>query len=126
MKILAWNCRGMASPAAVRALLDVQKQWGPDVCFLSETQLNAAKAEKLRRKLCMNSVEVVESAGASGGLVLYWKNSVVIEVLAKSKNFIDVKVGTNVDEAWHLTGYYGEPKWEDKHLSWGYIKDLHN
>src|SRR4051812_5433405 len=123
MKILAWNCRGMASAAAVRALLEIQKQWGADVCFLSETHLNTVKAEKLKIKLCMDSLEVVESAGASEGLVLYWKRSVVVELLEKSENFIDVKVGTNDGESWRLTMFYGQPRWEDKHQSWGYMRD---
>ena len=48
----------MASTAAERALLDVQKQWGPDVVFLSETHLNTVKAEKLRKELKMDRMEV--------------------------------------------------------------------
>lgn len=51
MKILAWNCRGLGSASAVRALLEVQKQERPDVFFLSETHLNKVKAEKIKRKL---------------------------------------------------------------------------
>ena len=27
---------------------------------------------------------------------------------------------------WRLTGFYGEPSWDKRHLSWQYIHDLHN
>ena len=85
MKILCWNCRGIASAAAERTLLDVQKKWWPDVFFLSETHMNTVRAEKLMRKLKMDHVEVEESVGASGGLLMFWNNSCVIEVLGKTK-----------------------------------------
>ena len=70
----------MASAAAERSLLDVQKQWGPDVVFLSETHLNKAKAEKLRKKLKMDSMEVHESNGASGGLLLFGRRPLAIQL----------------------------------------------
>jgi hypothetical protein len=73
----------------------------------------------------MDKMEVVESVGASGGLILYWRNPFVIQVRDKTKNFIDVVVGESTDEAWRFTGFYGEPEWEDKHLSWGYIRNLY-
>ena len=82
----------MASAAAGRALLDIQKQWGPDVLFLSETHLNTVKAEKVRRKVNMEHMEVVDSVGASGGVILFWRNPVHIQLKDKSKNFIDVVV----------------------------------
>lgn len=124
MKTISWNCRGMASVVAERALLDIQKQWGSDVVFLSETHLNKVRANKLMRKLKMDHVEVVESVGASGGLILFWRNPVVIHIKDKTKNFVDATVGAPTDVKWRLTGFYGEPRWEDKHFSWGYLCDL--
>ena len=50
------------------------KAMGPDVFFLSETHLNIVRVEKLMRKLKMDHVEVVESVGASGGLLRLWRN----------------------------------------------------
>lgn len=70
MKILAWNCRGLASARAVRALLDVQKREKPDVFFLSETHLSKAKAEKIKRKVGCDHMIIHESDGRSSGLLL--------------------------------------------------------
>ena len=64
--------------------------------------------------------------GSSGGLLLLWRNPVKITVEGKSKNFIDVKMGSEADEGWRFTGFYGESRWEDKHLSWGYIRGLYH
>ena len=70
MKLLVWNCRGMASAAAKRSLLDIQKQVWPDVIFLSESHLNKVKAEKLTKRLGLDSFECSESDGLAGGLLL--------------------------------------------------------
>lgn len=83
---------------------------GPDVVFLSESHLNKARVEKLRRKLKMDHVAVVESVGARGGLILFWHNPVVIKVLSKTKNFIDATMGAVAEGKWRITGFYGEPR----------------
>jgi exonuclease III len=67
MKLCGLNCRGLRNRRAVRALLDLQKQIKPDVFFLSETHLDKARAEKLRRKLGFDFLSISESDGRSGG-----------------------------------------------------------
>lgn len=66
-----------------------------------------------------------ESTRASGGLLLFWQRPLAIQLRDKDKNFIDVTVGDGTDEVWRFTWFYGEPKWEDKHLSWSCLRDLH-
>jgi exonuclease III len=70
MKILAWNCQGLASARAVRALLDIQKREKLDVFFLSETHLGKVKAESLKRRLGCDHFIIYESDGRSGGLLM--------------------------------------------------------
>jgi exonuclease III len=78
MKILAWNCQGLASARAVRALLEIQKRERPDVFFLSETLLGRTKAEILKRKLGCDQFIINESDGRSGGLLMLWRKETVI------------------------------------------------
>jgi hypothetical protein len=82
MKILALNRRGLGSASAVRALREIQEQNNPQAMFLSETHVDKAGAECLRVQTHMDGMIVAESDGRSGGLVLLWKNEVVIEEMA--------------------------------------------
>jgi exonuclease III len=107
MKLLAWNCRGLVSSRAVRALLEIQKREKPDVLFLCETHLGKARAEKLKSKLGCDKFIIHESDSRSGGLLMLWKKEVVIKLLNVSQYYIDVVVGQ--EETWRLTGVFGEP-----------------
>ena len=117
MKLISWNCRGLRKFAAVIALLELQMRLKPDILFLSETHLNRARAENLRRRLCFDHMIVAESDGRSGGLLLLWKKDVKISLRFKGRNFIDVNVEHGLDYVWRFTGLYGEPRWQDKHLT---------
>jgi exonuclease III len=123
MKILAWNCQGLASARAVRALLHIQKREKPDVFFLSETHLGKEKAERLKRKLGCDHFIIHESDGRSGGLLMLWRKETVIQCQGFSQYFIDVIIRGPQD--WRLTGVYGEPRWNHKHLTWEALRALH-
>ena len=92
MKILVWNCRGMRKPAAVRALLGIQERLKPDVLFLSETHLDMAKAGKLKRRLGFDEMEVSESDGRSGGLIMLWQTTLGVSSRAIHSNYIDIQL----------------------------------
>lgn len=109
MKILAWNCCGLGSARAVRALLEVRRRLNPDVLFLSETHLDNAKAENVRRRAGFDRMIVDESDGRSGGLLLLWRDDVNVRVQGVTKNYIDVIIDDDV--SWRFTGVYGEPEW---------------
>ena len=33
-------------------------------------------------------------------------------------------VGSGAENLWRLTGFYGEPRWKDKHKSWEILREL--
>ena len=123
MKILSYNCRGLKKTTAIRALLKLIKRYCPDILFLSETHLDEWLAECLRRKLGMDFKEVSRSDGRSGGLVLFWKKEVMVTLRYKMHNYIDAYVGDSQANVWRFTGLYGEPRWQDKHLTWQTLRD---
>jgi hypothetical protein len=96
----------------------------PDVIFLLETHLDLFPAEMLRRQLKMDFKEVVCSDGRSGGLILFWKRIVTLTVRDRTENFIDVIIGSGQENAWRFTWMYGEPRWENKHLTWQRLRKL--
>jgi hypothetical protein len=124
MKLLSYNGRGLQKTTAVTALVKVQKRQDADIIFLMETHLDEWPAECLRRRLCMDHKEVVGSDGRKGGLLLLWKKEVVLTLRYKSENYIDVFIGVGQENIWRFTGFYGEPSWENKHLSWDRLRDL--
>lgn len=124
MKIFSWNYRGLQQAAAIRALLNVQKRRSSDIIFLMETHLDEFPAECLRQRTKMDHKYVVRSNGRSGGLLLLWKKEVDVSLRDKTENFVDVFVGSGSENFWRLTGFYGEPKWKDKHLSWDRLRAL--
>ena len=126
MKILGWNCRGMLSNTAVRELLDLQKRTRADLIFLSESHLNNCKADELRRVLGFDSMFVVESDGKAGGLALFYHESNKIELNYVSPHFIDIVFMYENVVQWRFTGFYGHPKWNERHLSWDDIRNLHS
>jgi hypothetical protein len=74
----------------------------------------------------MDCKEVVGSDGRSGGMLLFWKKEMQITLCHKCKNYIDAKIGCGLENVWSFTGLYGEPRWQDKHLTWQCLRDLHS
>jgi hypothetical protein len=94
--------------------------------FLSETHLDDYPAECLRRRLKMDFKIVNPSDGRSGGVILFYKKEVKVELIFSAPKYIDVRVIESPDKAWRLTGIYGEPRWEDKYKTWDKIRELKN
>lgn len=93
--------------------------------FLSESHLNISKADVIRRKLGFDFMEVDVNNGRARGLVLFWNSNYKVVVQYVTANYIDVVFMCNDQAHWRLTGFYGEPAWEDRHLSWDCLRDLH-
>jgi hypothetical protein len=124
MRILGKNCRGLGNDPAVRALLDIKMRCNPDVLFLSETHLDTYPADCLKRRLKIDFKIVNPSDGRSGGVLLLWRREISIQQIFSAPKYIDVRVVESPNKVWRLTGIYGEPRWEDKHLTWDKIREL--
>jgi hypothetical protein len=60
-----------------------------------------------------------DSDGLSGGLALFWHESVFVDVKEITARFIDVHIRLSPSEPlWHATFVYGEPRTENRHLMW--------
>jgi hypothetical protein len=64
------------------------------------------------------------SDGRSGGVLLLWRREISIQQIFSAPKYIDVRVVESPNKVWRLTGIYGEPRWEDKHLTWDKIREL--
>jgi hypothetical protein len=61
----------------------------------------------------------IDSEGFSGGLALFWHESMQVSVEEVNERFIDVLVQSSDDDSkWRLTCVYGEPRVEQRHHMW--------
>ena len=52
---------------------------------------------------------VVPHPNQGGGLALLWKEDIVVDVQTALDSHIDAVVDQGMDDAWWITGFYGNP-----------------
>ncbi|CAH9118852.1 unnamed protein product [Cuscuta europaea] len=125
MAVVSWNCRGLGNLATVQVLADLVQTKRPDILYLMETKSNADYCEDIRKKLDFHYCVSVDSVGLSGGLCLFWREQVHVEVRKMENNFIDCSVKMGDDEpSWRYIGYYGFPERSRRCQSWDLIRNL--
>lgn len=55
-----------------------------------------------------NNLKIVEPLGLSGGLAIFWKDNLVVDLHYAEKNLIDMKV-SNGSKSWFVNCVYGDP-----------------
>jgi hypothetical protein len=93
-----------------------------------ETKISGKRVEKMANALGFGGCYAVDSVGLSGGIGLFWKKEASVEVKSYNQNHIDVIVKAVGDDVrpWRFTGFYGEPRKEDRHVSWTLLRRLAN
>ena len=125
MNSLIWNCRGAGNRQTVREVLALSKTNVPKLVFLCETTQAADKIEKIRWRLGLKGFCGVSSVGLSGGLALYWDESLLVMVLDSCQRFNDVSVeDKGCDKKWRMTFVYGGTRVENRHRMWDHLTHL--
>ena len=83
--------------------------------FLAKTFTDHARLEFVQSSMDFNHRWVVPGVGRSGGLVMYWKDSVNLKVEGSDRYYIDAVIDKNSENEWRLTGFYGEPDTTRRH-----------
>lgn len=122
---MLWNCRGLGNAATVRELSSLVRELGPKFVFLCETRQNIEKVRRLRNRIGLKGCTGVSSEGMSGGLALFWDESVQVEIKGINGRYIDAYVRLSLNDPWwHITFVYGEPRVENRHHMWSMLKAL--
>ena len=94
--------------------------------FLAETWADEARLKEIKRNLNFENLHFVERINRAGDLALLWKDSVDLHVEMSSKNHIDAVVNKGKDEAWRITGFYGEQMTHRRMESWNLLRELNS
>ena len=124
MSYLCWNCHGAGKPMTVRELRDLARQLAPSILCIVETQMDSTMVEALSETLGFDCSYAVSSDGRSGGIGLFWNNSINVEILGYSDYHLDVSVEEQYKEKWRMTCVYGEAQTHLRHQTWTTLKNI--
>lgn len=116
MLIFSWNCRGLGNISTVRNLKAFFRACNPQIAFLSETLL--VNSTKLFSSLDFDNCYFVPATGKSGGLAIFWNDSVNLEVISSSKNVIHCRLHNILEKQWDLFCVYGPPNSQNRNEFW--------
>ena len=94
--------------------------------FIAETWADKARLNRTLSKINFDQKRVTPRLNRGGGLVLFWKNSINIDVVDSHRYFIDTIINGNSDNAWRLTGFYGELETHRRSEAWSKLRSLNN
>ena len=77
--------------------------------FIAETWADEAGLDIVQRNIDFKHKWVVMKEGCGGGIALFWKALVNLEVVDSSNYYIDTCVDKGTDNEWHFISFYGEP-----------------
>nr|POE51180.1 hypothetical protein CFP56_49397 [Quercus suber] len=86
MRTFAWNCEGAGRAPTVRAIRELIHESNSEVVFLSETKSKTPRIGKISSNLKFVDFHCVEPSGRSGGLALFWRLGVDLEVVCSDIN----------------------------------------
>ena len=124
MKILSWNYRGIGDPATVRELRDLLEISSPSILCLVGTQLQKARVEGLRSSLGFDFSFGVGSSGRSGGICIFWKNSLDVAIKNYSEYHVDVEVDSLLGVDARFTFVYGEAQVNERFKTWNMMRGI--
>ena len=118
MSPLVWNCRGLGNLRTEKELSALI--WAKDhsVVFIVETRADVTRLKNIKGKLEIYNLFVVPRINREGGLVLFWKNSIDVNIETFSKNHIDSIINKGKEDAWRFIGFRGKLATHLRHESW--------
>ena len=100
------------------------RQYAPSILCILETQIEGSRVENLSSSLGFNKSFAVSSRGRSGGLGIFWNDSIKVEVLGYSEYHIDVLVKELVPVQTRITFVYGEAQTQEIYKTWDMMRGI--
>lgn len=120
--MFVWNCQGLGNPRTIRGLTWMVRQYKPHVIGLMETKSGKVKLDDIRFRLGFKNRFVVDRIEISGGLALWWKEDIDIQILNYSNHHIDAQLASSLSS--RITLFYGSPYSQLRQNSWDLLRRL--
>jgi hypothetical protein len=97
----------------------------PQTCFILETEVSGSRVSSLRWSFGLRNCLSIDSVGLSGGLALFWDESINVTLLSQGERYFDVVIKEDPGVTpWRATFIYGEPRVENRGDMWDLLRDL--
>jgi exonuclease III len=127
MKVMAWNCRGLACAPTVRTLRALIRLHRPDVLFLSETKVISNRFWNVLFHLGFSTWLEVPPDGLSGGLFVTWKQGLVLQPIRIDQNQISCLVTSHPAPcSWMISCVYAPHTSTSRSIFWSELAQLGN
>lgn len=120
---VCWNARGLGGARAFRELSRLVRENNPLFLFISESRICRETVNCIKTRLNFDQCFNVNPIGTSGGIVLFWKESMKFNILLYSKGHIDC-ISHYKDKSFYFTGLYSNTVHNDRYLSWLLINKI--
>lgn len=123
MIVISWNCRGINNNQCLRNCKELVKTYHSDIFILLETKSNdTSVAGAFGRKLGFNANSIVATTGMYGGICVFWKVSIDIQVISSTSQVVHLQIKDH-GRTWYLSSAYVQPHCNLKDVFWN---DLSN
>ncbi|XP_028785741.1 uncharacterized protein LOC114741653 [Neltuma alba] len=125
MSLICWNYQGLGAPLTGKNLRFLCGKYKPSPVFLMETRVHVRKVDRCRRSLGFQNKVYVEPVGIGGGLALWWREGINLEVILVESNIIHVKVVSGLEPIHGFISFvYGPPTIQNRRTWWRRLRGL--
>ena len=100
MSCLSWNYRRLGNPQTEDEFVALVTAKDPKLVFLMETKVEKYILESVGRRIQFTNLFVVPRVNTGGGLALYWKSNLDVDV----QTFFDYHIDVIVNKEWMTLG----------------------
>ncbi|KAL3533572.1 hypothetical protein ACH5RR_007093 [Cinchona calisaya] len=119
-----WNGRGVNKPRFKKTINDICELHNPHILVLIETKTKGYMAKKLSDTLGFSHVHIIDTIGFAGGIWMFWKTDVQVEVIDSNFQSITSIVKSPSGISWLFTTLYVSPIFAAREQLWNYLKKV--
>ncbi|KAF7841845.1 reverse transcriptase [Senna tora] len=116
--------RGIRGASTVRRLKTLCRKFSPDILVLQETKCKKEKMKYLNKAGYFDYSFIVNPEGSKGGIGLWCKANIRIDILSASKHWIHAHVTLSNQQQFLFTGVYGPSVLNDRNILWDFLKSI--